>query len=59
MVIFGTIGAFVRLINAERGFIAASRGIIGALFLIVLALVLKKKISFSDIKKNILLLIMS
>ena len=35
MLIFGTIGVFLRFIDADRGFIATARGIVGALFLLI------------------------
>lgn len=59
MTAFGTIGLFVRLIDAERGFIASVRGIVGALFLVLLVLLLKKKPDLEAIKKNLVLLILS
>ena len=59
MTAFGTIGLFVRLITAERGFIASVRGIVGALFLLLLVLLLKKKPDLEAIKKNLVLLIIS
>lgn len=59
MTAFGTIGLFVRLIDAERGFIASVRGIVGALFLALLVLLLKKKPCLQAIKKNLTLLILS
>ncbi|MBR2930651.1 MAG: EamA family transporter [Clostridia bacterium] len=59
MAIFGTIGIFVRFIDFGRGFIASSRGIIGALFLLALALILKKKPSLAAIKANLPILLIS
>ena len=59
MTIFGTIGLFVRYIDAERGFIAFVRGIVGALFLLLLLALMRKKISFDAIKRNLVLLIVS
>ncbi len=59
MTCFGTIGMFVRYIDAGRGFIAFVRGIVGALFLILLMLVMKRRPSWEAIKKNLLLLLFS
>ncbi len=59
MVIFGTIGLFVRYIDAERGFIACVRGVVGALFLIIVLLLSKKRPSFAAIKRNLPVLLLS
>lgn len=59
MSVFGTIGLFVKYIDAERGFIAFVRGIVGALFLLLLLAIMRKKLSFEAIKRNLLLLILS
>ena len=59
MLIFGTIGVFLRFINAERGFIAAMRGIVGALFLLVALLIMRKRLSAAAIRKNLPLLLLS
>ena len=59
MVIFGTIGVCVRGIDAERGFIACIRGIVGAMFIATALLAMKKRPSLSAIKKNLLILILS
>ena len=59
MVIFGTIGVFVRFIDAERGLIAALRGIVGAILLLVAVLIMKRKPSLEAIKKNLLILVIS
>ena len=59
MLIFGTIGIFVRIIDAERGLIASMRGIIGALFLLLVLLIMKKRPSPSAIKNNLFILILS
>lgn len=53
MIIFGTIGVFRGYISLPSGMIAMSRGIIGMFFLMTVILILKKKISFYDIRKNI------
>lgn len=59
MIIFGTIGIFRKYIPLPSGMIAMSRGFIGMLFLIPVILLRRQKISFSDIKNNILLLCVS
>lgn len=59
MLIFGSIGVFVKEINLSSGQIAFLRGVIGSLFLIGASLVVRQKLSFRAIKKNIVLLILS
>ncbi|WP_235236417.1 hypothetical protein [Fusobacterium perfoetens] len=51
VLIFGTLAVFVRNINLTSKEIALLRGIIGSLFLIIVMLFSKEKISFSAIKK--------
>lgn len=59
MLIFGSIGLLVKGIPLSSAQIAMIRGIIGSLFLIIAALVLKKKPSYKDIKKNLTFLLAS
>ncbi|MBO5873392.1 MAG: EamA family transporter [Clostridia bacterium] len=59
MFIFGSIGIFVNFIGLPSGFIAFSRGIIGAACLMIFALITKTKISFKNIKENIIYLTLS
>ncbi len=59
MIIFGTIGVFRKFIPLPSGFLAMSRGFIGALFLILLMFFGKKTIDLSKVGKKIWLLIMS
>ena len=59
MITFGTIGIFVEYIPLPSGAIAFIRGFIGALCLIVFALISKTEISFKNIKDNLLLLAIS
>ena len=59
MLIFGTIGIFKKSIPLPSGFIAMLRGLIGAVFLILIVFLTKKKINFTYIKKNLLLLLLS
>ena len=59
MFIFGTIGIFRKYITLSSGLIAISRGYIGALFLILMILIKKDKISFKAIKSNLFYLCLS
>ncbi len=59
MVIFGTIGIFVKYIGLSSGLIASVRGIVGALFIIGVMLVTKKKPQFALVKKKIPILVAS
>lgn len=56
MAIFGTIGLFVKNIPLSSSMIAMARGFTGVLFLLVFALLKGQKISFADIKKNLVTL---
>ena len=59
MSIWGTIGIFRRYIPMPSGMIAFTRGLIGTLFLLMVILIGRKKISFKAIKDNLVLLILS
>lgn len=59
MLIFGSIGLFVKNIELSSSETALLRGIIGSIFLFVASIVLKKKLNFRTSKKNIVLLILS
>ncbi len=59
MVIFGTIGVFVRYIPFPSSVIAMARGFIGTLFLLLFVYVKKSHISWPDIKRNLLILCLS
>lgn len=59
MLIFGSIGLISRNIDLSSGQIALSRGVIGSIFLLLASWVLKEKLSWSKIKTNLLLLILS
>jgi drug/metabolite transporter (DMT)-like permease len=59
MLIFGSIGIFVKNINLSSSEIALFRGVIGSLFLICGSLLVKQKLSFKAIKRNGILLILS
>lgn len=59
MVIFGTIGIFVRYINLESSEIAMLRGLIGSLFLLLISLIRREKIAFTSVRENLLPLVFS
>lgn len=59
MLIFGSIGVFVKNVNLSSSEIAFLRGIIGSLFLIGASFFLKQKPSLAKIRQNFLLLILS
>lgn len=59
MVIFGTIGIFVKFIPLPSSVIAVARGLIGAAFLLLTMLVTGKKPDKAAIKANLWLLIVS
>ena len=59
MLIFSTIGIFVNYIDLPSGFIAFVRGAIGAVCLILFALVSRSAISKAEIKNNFWLLVIS
>ncbi len=59
MIIFGTIGLFVRYIDMPSSAIALVRGLIGSVFLVMVIFLLKQKVSWTKVKENALLLIIS
>ena len=59
MLIFGTIGIFVKYIPLPSHTIAMTRGYMGAAFLLLVMLLSGKKLSFFAIKKNALALVIS
>ena len=59
MAIFGTVGLFRRLIPLPSAFLAMTRGVLGAAFLLVLTLLRKQKPDFGRIRKNLPLLLLS
>lgn len=59
MTIFGTIGVFVHHIPMPSSMIALVRGIVGACFLLLAALLKKNKISLPNIKHNFWILCLS
>lgn len=59
MVIFGTIGIFVKYIGMPSGLIAAFRGIVGALVILCVMLMTRHKVDFKSIKKKLPVLLAS
>ncbi len=59
MLIFGSIGLVSRNINLSSGQIALSRGVIGSIFLLLASWMLKEKLSWKQIKPNLVLLVLS
>lgn len=59
MFIFGTIGIFRRYIPLSSGLLAMTRGVIGALFLLLLVTAKRQKLDRSAIRDNLRLLILS
>ncbi len=59
MVIFGTIGVFVRNISLSSSKIALLRGLIGSLFLLVAVLSMKRRVPWERIRENAFLLLLS
>ena len=59
MTIFGTLGPFVRNISVSSGELALYRAVLAAMLIAVFLIATKQKISFANIKKEILLLLVS
>lgn len=59
MLIFGTIGIFVRYIGLPSSVIAVCRGYVGMLFLALVLLARRKKPDFKAIRGNLVLLVVS
>lgn len=59
MLIFGSLGLFVRNIDLPSSMIALARGIIGSIFLLVASYITRQNISWKAIKANLFLLIVS
>ncbi|MFJ8244378.1 DMT family transporter [Peribacillus asahii] len=59
MIIFGTIGVFVRYIDLSSSEIALLRGLIGSFFLMTVMFMMKKKFSWALVKANALVLLLS
>lgn len=59
MIIFGTIGVFVRYIDLSSSEIALLRGLLGSLFLMAVMFMMKKKLSWALVKANAFVLLLS
>ncbi|MBP3401920.1 MAG: EamA family transporter [Clostridia bacterium] len=59
MLIFGTIGVVVRYCDLPSGFVAMVRGFVGALVLILVTMIIKKRPDKEGIKENLVLLLLS
>ena len=59
MIIFGTIGLFVKYIPLSSGEVALYRAILAIILLGLFLLITKQKINFKEIKKDLLLLLIS
>lgn len=59
MLIFGSIGMYVRNIPLSSGQIALARGIIGSISLLLVGRLVKQKLSMKSIRQNLILLIIS
>ena len=59
MIVFGTIGLFVRQISVSSGELALYRAILASLLLLGFLVITKQKIPFKDIRKEIPLLLIS
>ncbi len=59
MLIFGSIGVFVKKIELSSSEIAFLRGVIGSLFLLIASFLVKHKPSYKALKENALLLLLS
>ncbi len=59
MAIFGTVGIFIKKLPFPSAVIALGRGIIGSVFLLLTAALMKKPLDRPAIKKNLKLLILS
>lgn len=59
MLIFGSIGLFVRAIDMPSSVLALMRGTVGTVFLLLAGIVLGSRISAKAVKKNLLLLVLA
>lgn len=59
MLIFSSIGIFVKYIPMPSSIIACARGLIGMIFLLFVVLVTRNKLSFKNIKNNLIVLLLS
>lgn len=59
MLIFSSIGIFVKYIPMPSSIIACARGLIGMIFLLFVVLVTRNKLSFKNIRNNLIVLLLS
>ena len=59
MVIFGTIGLFVRNIPLSSAAVALTRGAVGTIFLLVMSAASGRPVSRTAVRKNLALLVLS
>ncbi len=59
MLVFSSIGIFVKYIPMPSSVIACARGLIGMIFLLLVVLVTRNKLSFRNIKNNLIVLLLS
>lgn len=59
MLIFGTVGIFVKYINMPSGIIAMVRGLVGMLVILAVMLITRQKLNLKAIKSKLFLLILS
>lgn len=59
MVIFGTIGIFVKYVGLASSEIALLRGLIGSLFLAAVLFLMRQGLSWAAVKENVFLLLLS
>lgn len=59
MLVFSSIGIFVKYIPMPSSVIACARGLIGMIFLLLVVIVTKNKLSSANIKNNLLILLLS
>ncbi len=59
MVIFGSIGVFIKYINLPSSFISMCRGLIAFIFILILCLIKRKSVNFKFKKKDYLLLLLT
>lgn len=59
IMLYGTIGFFIRFVNAESEFVAMCRGLIGSMFILFVMIIRKELPNINSIKNNLLYLSIS
>ncbi|MCQ2512824.1 MAG: DMT family transporter [Lachnospiraceae bacterium] len=59
MVIFGSIGVFIKFIDFPSSYISMCRGLLAFVFMVLFVVVRKKGFNFSAVKKNLLWIVLS